>query len=109
VLEALNVPRDLSRSPLVQVAFAYHDALPATITMQDAVLAPDLPYEPAHFFDLQLVCWQSGDSLHGRLEYDSALFAESSMQRIAGYFQTLLASALAAPQSKLIDLRIMSD
>ena len=66
-------------------------------------------------FDLTLVLSNGAgigsggsDTLCGALQYNTALFDQSTIQRMARHFQTLLESAVAAPATKLSDLRLMS-
>lgn len=59
-------------------------------------------------FDLKLTCAVSGPALELELLYDSALFPEDDVRRLAGQFQTLLDAALANPEALVEELEIVS-
>ncbi|MFD0579127.1 amino acid adenylation domain-containing protein [Dactylosporangium darangshiense] len=105
LVDALDVGRDRSRTPLFQVLFNYLSAddragdLP-TIS-RDSTDAPVL-------YDLTLVMADSADGLQGGVEFATALFDEATMHRLIGHLQLVLAAVTAAPDAALSGLALVS-
>src|SRR5581483_4559786 len=59
-------------------------------------------------FTLKLVAERRGEELHLRFEYDRSRLVPSAVERMAGYFQTLLAAALAKPETAVSRLPLLS-
>jgi amino acid adenylation domain-containing protein len=59
-------------------------------------------------FDLKLTCAVMGAALELEFQYDSGLFREDDVRRLAGQFQTLLDVALADPEALVEELKIVS-
>jgi len=59
-------------------------------------------------FDLKLSCVVKGPALEVQFEYDSALFGDDYVRRLAAQFQTLLNAALANPETSVAELEIVS-
>ncbi|MEV4702015.1 amino acid adenylation domain-containing protein [Actinoplanes sp. NPDC049316] len=107
LVDELQPERDLSRTPLFQVAFTMHGDRATTFELPGVEA---LAYEGAGGgakFDLDLQLHEAADgSLGGRLEYATALFDETTAERLAGHVIRLLAAAVADPGTRLsgIDL-----
>ncbi|HEX6715815.1 MAG TPA: amino acid adenylation domain-containing protein, partial [Pyrinomonadaceae bacterium] len=109
LVEELHVPRELSRNPLFQVLFTLQN------TARYQLDVPGLRLEsipaggrPAKF-DLTLAMLESDEGLRGVFEYNTDLFDEKTVQRMAGHFETLLTSIVDDPQQHLSALRIITD
>ncbi|MET9519175.1 amino acid adenylation domain-containing protein [Streptomyces sp. NPDC002994] len=94
--------RDLSRTPLYQVAFDYHDeeltGSPADAADMDLVLDVSTIAKT----DLTLYMRRQPDgTVVGALEYATALFDRSTAERLAGHFQELLRAAATEPATRL--------
>ncbi|RBQ14670.1 non-ribosomal peptide synthetase [Spongiactinospora rosea] len=91
----LNVPREVSRSPLFQVVFSmqsYEPALPGTASLTataDVALSHCVTR-----FDLELHTAGDGGFM---LIYNTALFGADSIARMAGHFRVLLEGIAADP------------
>ncbi|HKS74562.1 MAG TPA: amino acid adenylation domain-containing protein [Terriglobales bacterium] len=59
--------------------------------------------------ELKLVAVRSGSGLRLEVHYDGGRFSRSAVERIAGYFQTLLAGALAAPETLVSRLPLLPE
>lgn len=108
VVDALELPRDLSRSPLFQVMFILQNTPPAThrpagLTMSQVDVTLD-----AAKYDLTLSLVTGEHGLTGHLEYNTGLFDEAFIARIGGHFVRLLESAVASPDAHLADLGILT-
>lgn len=108
ILDALSVPREPDRRPLVSVLFMLQNA-PGTHT-SDRSFAPDLTSEaldaPDHVsrFDLGLSLRQTPAGLRGFVRYSTELFAAATAERIAGMYATLLAAVIADPDRPLAEI-----
>ncbi|HEU4328597.1 MAG TPA: AMP-binding protein, partial [Roseiflexaceae bacterium] len=82
--------------------------------------APPLPAGPLRIaplplhngtakFDLTLTITEHPDRLECALEYSGDLFLPATAARLAGHFQTLLAGALAAPETRLSTLPLLGE
>ncbi|MDV2992205.1 MAG: Linear gramicidin synthase subunit B [Chroococcidiopsis sp. SAG 2025] len=59
-------------------------------------------------FNLKLSCLLQDASLTAEFHYDSTLFDTAAIERLASYFQTLLASAVNCPEAEIGQLEILS-
>lgn len=108
LVEELQPERTPDRSPLFQVAFALQNAPTETLELAGLTLSP-MPMENGTAkFDLTLFIWERGDTLTGALEYSTDLFDETTIQRMAGHFQSLLAAMVAQPERRLANLPLLT-
>jgi natural product biosynthesis luciferase-like monooxygenase protein/amino acid adenylation domain-containing protein len=104
LVSALNPDRDPSRNPLFQVAVEYENA--GTVEFDPPHLTAtlmDLPSDRAPL-DLLLYLTHHADGIRCAVEYDTALFEESTVRRILAYFEHVLRTALPATRLSEIDL-----
>ncbi|NMO14244.1 non-ribosomal peptide synthase/polyketide synthase [Pyxidicoccus fallax] len=108
LVEELNVPRDLSRNPLVQVLFTLQNAPGGELKAPGLTLRPlELEHTTAQF-DLNLALAESPDGLEGTLEYSTDLFETATVTRMAGHLRTLLEAAVATPERPLGALEMLT-
>ncbi|WP_161625815.1 condensation domain-containing protein, partial [Singulisphaera acidiphila] len=108
IVEAVSAERDPSRSPLFQAMLILQNApLPplATAGLTMTVLEP--PINTAKF-DLTLKLTETDQGLHTALEYSTDLFDASTVDRMLGWFETLLEGITANPEAPLADLPLLS-
>ena len=107
VVDALQVQRDLSRSPLFQVMFALHNTAPADAALDGLVLQPvdEAPVQAK--YELSLDMREDTRGLHGRFEYRADLFAPGSIRRLAAHFEVLLNACLSQPQAPIAQRELM--
>ena len=60
-------------------------------------------------FDLTLYLSESGQGLSATWQYNTDLFDEPRIARMTGHFRTLLEAIVAAPESALSDLPLLTD
>ncbi|MBD2789293.1 amino acid adenylation domain-containing protein, partial [Xenorhabdus sp. DI] len=96
LVEALQPPRSLSHSPIFQVMLAL-DNTPIQQSLElSGLVLDELPLvRKSTHFDLSLSMNETEKGLVGELEYASDLFDRASIERLAGYLQTLLAAMVA--------------
>ncbi|MBW4556597.1 MAG: amino acid adenylation domain-containing protein [Trichormus sp. ATA11-4-KO1] len=109
LVEELQPQRDLSHTPLFQVMFVLQNA------PMSALELPGLTISPLNFdngtakFDLTLDMTETEQGLFGTLEYDTDLFTETSIKRMAGHLQTLLAGIVTNPQQRLAESSLLTE
>jgi amino acid adenylation domain-containing protein len=99
VLGELMKERDLSRSPLLQVAFF----------LQNTPLAAG--YEIVSggtTFDMTLYMWERNGVFSGSIEYNANLFDEETIACFAGCFETLAAAMASGPDTAIERLPLLT-
>ncbi|MBD1837880.1 non-ribosomal peptide synthetase [Coleofasciculus sp. FACHB-501] len=95
LVEVLQPDRDLSRNPLFQVLFALRNVPTQNLELPGISLSLEEMESQTARFDLVLNLSQEAGGLTGVFEYNKELFNASTVQRMAGHFQTLLESIVA--------------
>lgn len=124
LVERMNVERDLSRTPLVQVTFilekshrsqqlgAWRFFLPpsgATLTLGELQVEQYYVDHHGSQSDLEMVFEEGDGTLEGMLRYNCDLFEPETAQRMAGHFLTLLESVVDDPGRPLSDLSYLTE
>ncbi|MDR8412889.1 amino acid adenylation domain-containing protein [Nonomuraea sp. 3-1Str] len=110
VLSALDIERDLSRTPLFQAMLALHNSAVGYDEAESFAGMESLPFPhgaPPAMVDLRMDLWPSGGGWHGALFYSTELFDRETVTRLAARFLTLLASIVAAPETRLSELDLL--
>ncbi|WP_051450883.1 non-ribosomal peptide synthetase [Actinospica robiniae] len=111
LVDELVPERDLSRTPLYQVAFDLQDEGATSVTAEDdtAMEAFQRAWKVAKT-DLTLFMWRRADgSLAAAFEYATTVFDRDTVQRLADHFVRLLTAAVADPDTALADLEYLAD
>ncbi|MEV7287859.1 amino acid adenylation domain-containing protein [Streptomyces sp. NPDC093252] len=108
IVEALAPERDLSRTPLFQVAFTLHGDRGAAFALPGVDAEPFAGSGRVAKFDLDLQLREGADgALGGHLEYATALFDRATVERLRGHLLRLLDSVAADPGAPLSALEIL--
>jgi amino acid adenylation domain-containing protein len=108
LVEAVQPERNLSASPLFQVALSWLDARRGFPSLPGVVTEP-LEFEFGRVkFDINLELYETGAEVHVAWFYNSTLFHAETMRRWIGQWMRLLDSAAGAPGVPLADLALMS-
>ncbi|MEU0878093.1 amino acid adenylation domain-containing protein [Lentzea sp. NPDC005914] len=103
LVEELRPDRDPSRTPLVQAVVALQQPLLTRTDFGDLKAEEvDLP-RPAARFDLVTEFWPRGDDLTLTLEYNTDLFDESTIERMADDLVALCEAVTANPDRDLVE------
>nr|BFE74698.1 hypothetical protein GCM10020092_079990 [Actinoplanes digitatis] len=97
LVEELKPPRDLSRPPVVQVSFAHQTQPLPTLQVAGLEFSRVTIRSVAARFDLELQLVDDGEGLSGLFEYNSDLFDEATIARMAGHLRRLAQAAAADP------------
>ncbi|MGB5963236.1 MAG: amino acid adenylation domain-containing protein [Coleofasciculaceae cyanobacterium] len=118
LVEELHPERNLNQNPLFQVVFALQNAPIAALELQGLTLSPlQFVDTGATRFDLEFHLWERAKSsalgnqtegINGFVVYNIDLFEQTTIQRMLGHFQTLLANIVANPQTKIAELEILT-
>ncbi|CAH2574040.1 Gramicidin S synthase 2 [Planktothrix rubescens] len=109
LVEALQPERDLSHTPLFQVAFVLQNTPKSEIEMTGLTVT-DLPLENTTAkFDLTLAMVHTDDGLKGVWEYNTDLFDSGTIERLAGHFLNLLGGIVANPQARISQLPLLTE
>ncbi len=101
VVDAVGAERVAGRDPLLRVMVEYEEAAPVVFDAAGVVgeLAP-VPRNEAPF-DLSFYFQHAPQGISCAVEYDSALFDETSVSRILDYLEAVLGAAIQAPDQPL--------
>ncbi|AGC42721.1 non-ribosomal peptide synthetase [Myxococcus stipitatus DSM 14675] len=100
LVEAMSPARDMSRAPLVQVAFGLNG--PARLPRLPGVSASEVEYEPGMAkFDLALSVREDAEDLTSFWELNTDLFERETVERMAAHYQQLLEAAVREPETRL--------
>ncbi|WPB73702.1 amino acid adenylation domain-containing protein [Archangium violaceum] len=110
LVDALQPVRDLSRSPLFQVMFVLQGAMPYAALELPGVSASELVVDPGvSRFDITLSVRETSDGWLCIWEYNTDLYDEGTVARMAAHYVRLLEGAVAQPEGKLSALPLMDE
>jgi amino acid adenylation domain-containing protein len=110
LVDELQPERDLSRTPLYQVAFDLHSEGVTSVVTRDTDLAAFVEAWQVAKTDLSLFMRQTPDgALDGVLEYATSLFERATVERMAGHFLTLLEQVAHHPQVPLGAVELLGE
>src|SRR6187402_2135008 len=103
IVELVQPTRSLAHSPLFQVMFAWQNNEQSRFEFPGIELKPlSITHDRVAKFDLTLSLQEAQHTLIGEIEYASALFKSTTIERYIGYFRNLL-QAMASDDTQAID------
>ncbi|MCZ7438053.1 amino acid adenylation domain-containing protein [Micromonospora sp. WMMC241] len=113
VVHELGLPRDVSRSPVFQTMFVlqnYEMGRFRGVSRSDEVTFEWTPMElKATRFDFELHAVETVDGLWGKLVFNTDLFDRATVERMARRWTALLDAVVAAPDTPVSRLPLLSD
>ncbi|MEU6908819.1 amino acid adenylation domain-containing protein [Streptomyces coeruleorubidus] len=110
LVDEIQPERDLSRTPLYQVAFDMHSEGVTSIATDAADLRAFAESWTVAKTDLSVFIGRSADgSLEGVLEYAVSLFDAATVERVREQFVRLLEEVTADPSARLAEVPLLSD
>lgn len=109
LVEVLRPARHLNHTPLFQVMFALDNTLRETLTLPGLTLTPLELDTGATMFDLTLSLTERNDTLGGYFEYNTALFDQTTIERMLSNFKILLEGIVANPAQSIFHLPLLTD
>ncbi|CAI8726110.1 arthrofactin-type cyclic lipopeptide synthetase C [Pseudomonas sp. IT-P260] len=109
VVEITRPVRSLAHSPLFQTLLSWDGLESPALALGELTL--EGVAEPSHFakFDLSLSLSESNGIIRGSLEYATALFEQSTVERFVGYFQRLLQAMVGNDQALLEQAPLLAE
>ncbi|MQA26599.1 MAG: amino acid adenylation domain-containing protein, partial [Micromonosporaceae bacterium] len=109
LLTELQVERDLSRSPIFDVMFTVQNFTTGGGFAPEglAVTQFEAGIEQAKY-DLAVELWTTGDALSAQFNYNTDLYDGVTAERMAGHYRRLLRAAVAAPDTPMAALPLLS-
>ena len=108
LVEELQPERSLSHAPLSQVMFVLQNAPIGKLELPGLTLTPLELEDVTAKDDIFLSMAETEAGLSGELVYNSDLFNDTTIERMAVHFQILLESMVANPQQKVAQLPLLS-
>jgi amino acid adenylation domain-containing protein/non-ribosomal peptide synthase protein (TIGR01720 family) len=109
LVDALHPQRSLSHLPLFQVMFDIQNAPIASLDLPDLSIS-SFPVETGTAkFDLALSIENTSSGLIAEWEYNTDLFDDSTIARMARNFHTLVAGIVANPQQPISQIPLLTE
>lgn len=110
LLEAIQPERDLSRNPLFQVAFIFHQgSLEQHLHIGD-LKAKRIPVDMGTSrFDITLELEDDKQKISGFIEYKSEIYRVETIERLRGHLFTLLDSILNKPDANISSFTLLTE
>lgn len=109
LVEELQPERSISHTPLVRVMFVLQNAPMAVMELSGLKLSLLETDSEVAKFDLMLEMTETEEGLRGLWQYNTDLFDDALMTRMAENFQTLLEGIAANPGRRLSQLPILTE
>jgi amino acid adenylation domain-containing protein len=109
IVEAVNPPRDLSRSPIFQVMFTLRNVPEAKLEGAGVTFEPIATEYRSAKFDLLLQMSEADGELAAELEYSVDLFEASTVARLSDRLQVLLRAIVAHPEERADALELLPE
>ncbi|BBN81239.1 hypothetical protein PA25_12240 [Pseudoalteromonas sp. A25] len=108
IVERLKPTRSLSHSPLFQVMLVLQNNEEGELHLPDLALSLVERQEVLAKYELTLNVIETDQGLSLDWQYNTAIFNEDTIARMASYFNVLLSSVLAAPELPVQSLEVLS-
>ncbi|MEM7134559.1 MAG: amino acid adenylation domain-containing protein [Chloroflexota bacterium] len=109
LVDELDLARTLSYTPLFQVMLVLQNAEMAEFDLPDLTVTMQSAEFPFAKFDLTLFLVELNKSIRATLEYNTDLFDEATIARMASHFTVLLESIVSQPELPIHRLPMLSD
>jgi len=109
LVDELPLRRDLSRSPLFDVMVVLQNPDSARLEMGDVTVTQVPVAFQVSKFDITFNFAENEAGLSGEIEYNTDLFVEDRIRRMADHFQTLAASVIEEPERTVDNLDILPE
>ncbi|HVG17441.1 MAG TPA: amino acid adenylation domain-containing protein, partial [Blastocatellia bacterium] len=109
LVEHLHPDRRMSHSPLFQVFFVLQNAPMGAFSFGDLKTSVLNVERTVATFDLTLGMVEQGEKLIGAFEYNTDLFDDATIERLAGNFERLLRNVVNESQRRIASLSLISE
>jgi Condensation domain len=104
LVEAMNLPRSLSHTPLVQVIFGMQNAPLKDVPLPHLKVEPLQLREEPSVFDLTIPIWEEGEILQGQFRYNSTIFEGETVTQMTRDLVCLIQKLVAEPDCPVLDI-----
>ncbi|GAA0134965.1 hypothetical protein YSY43_18050 [Paenibacillus sp. YSY-4.3] len=108
LVEALAIPRDLSRSPLFDVMLTMQNASEDDFQMEGLTVKPYSLEQQSTKFDISLLAEVTDDDIILEFVYCTQLFTNDTMLRFARHFVHILQTGVEQPELELAKLSLLT-
>ncbi len=108
LVEALNPPRDLARTPLFQAMLILLNAPGEALELPGLRLQPVAIDSRTSKMEMTLYLTETPGGLDGFIEYNSDLFERATMARLLDHYRRVLETVAASPEARLSELPLLS-
>ncbi len=109
VLEEVQPPRDASHTPIYQVKLGFDEKPLPEIRAGNVTFTPFSIENHTAKLDLHMHITSLHDGAEGWIDYSTQLFEPDRVARLAEHLQTLLAAALANPDTAVAELSLLPE
>ncbi|HZI08637.1 MAG TPA: condensation domain-containing protein, partial [Archangium sp.] len=109
LVDELRPERTLGHSPLFQVWFSLDKPRLEDFTTSDLTLRMVDNQAEVAKFDLALLLTELPEGISGNFDYNSDLFDESTLARMAGHLRVLLEGVVASPDTRVSELPLLPE
>ncbi|TQF71314.1 non-ribosomal peptide synthetase [Pseudoalteromonas luteoviolacea] len=109
VVEELQPERSLSHSPLFQVMLVLQNNEDGELELPGLSLSPIKQSGAVAKYDLTLEVSESDEGLHLVWEYDTDLFVQETIKRLASHFELLLEGLTGNPEKPVFSIEMLSE
>jgi len=110
LVDKLNIERDTSRSPLIDVMFNIVDTVSeGEIGLEHANLKQVKNESKSAKMDLALSAFEAKDTYEFSFEYSSKLFNKATIERLSAHYAKVLEKIIENTETKLCEIEILSE
>ncbi|MEH2442404.1 amino acid adenylation domain-containing protein [Nostoc sp.] len=109
LVEALQLERDISHTPLFQVMFVLQNTPMSELELTGLTVTSLMTEGATAKFDLSLSMQNTATGLVGVWEYNTDLFDERTIERMVVHFVTLLEGIVTNPQQQIYQLPLLTE
>ncbi|MEM7028583.1 MAG: amino acid adenylation domain-containing protein [Chloroflexota bacterium] len=108
LVEDLGPERHLNYTPLFQNMFNFHNNPTPDYTLPGLVLTPYGDRGEVEKFDLTFSLYEQNDQVKGHISYNTDLFEDDAMARLANHYQTMLAQIAQTPYQPIAQFSLLN-
>ncbi|NLH05978.1 MAG: AMP-binding protein [Chloroflexi bacterium] len=109
LIDALDLEREMSHTPLFQVMFALQNAPVKVRQVSDLTLSSFEAHSGTSKFDMTLFAVEHEDRISGALEFSTELWDRSTIERLLRHFETLLEAIVRDPAEPISRLPLLTE
>lgn len=107
LVETLGGVRDLNRTPLFQVMFVMQNTPSDSFSLPGLQLIQGNADTKTAKFDLTLLLSQTDQGLQAAIEYNTDLYEQATIARMAGHYLSLLQGIVSEPDQRIAELPLL--